>query len=432
MNPDRDKLNFLWFIDLDYEAGVRHGGNLRFFNYARELQTRGHAVSFAVRAKAGDEREKKRAFLESLRAENILTDCFEFAYEYPRSRSRLCSAILYPALANRVLREYQEPVFREVERFVKERAIDVCLLSDRHVLFLAPRLRSRSRVVIDWADSFVLYRWREAASLLRDKNFGKLPHTARYFVEAFAQESFYGKRCDANIVVSPIDKKVLDRINNRAARNHALLNGVALPDANALREVQKIPDRLIFTGNMNFPPNYEAALWFIENVLPKVCERNPRAQFVVAGANPVEELKRKARESEGRVVVTGFVEDMNLEIARSALYVAPLVSGGGFKNKVVEAMACGAHVVATPMAVEFLEENVRENMTVAETPDEMAARIIECFAQPENFVSRTESARRIVSREFAWSRRTDQLLEIVAGAQLRVNLARTEERVSCV
>ena len=133
-------------------------------------------------------------------------------------------------------------------------------------------------------------------------------------------------------------------------RNHTLLNGlsVVIPSA----QPERIETRLIFTGNMNFPPNHEAAMWFIDHVLPLIRQHRPEVTLVVAGRNPLPEL---VAQSGPAVRVLGDVPDMLAEISASSLYVAPLVSGGGFKNKVIEAIACGMFVVSTRRGVEFLD-----------------------------------------------------------------------------
>jgi glycosyltransferase involved in cell wall biosynthesis len=422
------KLNVLWFIDLDYRYGLKHGGNLRFFNYAKELIARGAQVYFAFNKRADDDEQAKRNFLDELKRNRMLSGHFEFDYKYPRHLSRLSSLMINPALANFVLREFQRPIILETERLIAQREINLCIFSARRFLFVVPHIKCGARVLIDWADSFTLYHLREAAAHLKARAFKKLPTALRYLVENFAQESFYGRRAAANIVVSPVDKRVLDAVNRCASKNRVLLNGTTLPDEAQLRRSNKIPHRLAFTGNMNFPPNYQAALWFIDNVLPLLVRHNPRIKFVVAGANPVEELKMRAGE---HVELTGFVEDMNREISQSALYIAPLISGGGFKNKIIEAIANETFVVATPIAVEFLEPRLSELLSVAAAPDEFAEKVLEYLAHPEIFAARLKRAREIVRNEFTWSRRTDELLAIAFESAPAEILTDAKEQTSC-
>jgi glycosyltransferase involved in cell wall biosynthesis len=215
--------------------------------------------------------------------------------------------------------------------------------------------------------------------------------------EAFVEERYYGRRSDFNLAVSPVDKSYLDRANGLPERNRVLLNGV---ESRAAEPCPKVRGRIIFSGIMDFPPNYKSALWFIDEVFPLLRRERPDIKLVIAGGKPVEELRARADE---RIEVTGYVEDLRREIARSELYVAPLVSGGGFKNKVVEAVAAGTYVVATSMAVEFLGPEARRHLLVADTPREMADRVLAYLEDPRKYDADLAALTRIVNEELTWA-----------------------------
>jgi glycosyltransferase involved in cell wall biosynthesis len=170
----------------------------------------------------------------------------------------------------------------------------------------------------------------------------------------------------------------------------------------------KIKDRIIFTGNMDFPPNYRSAIWFIDRVFPLLRERSS-ITLVIAGANPVEELIARSGD---RIEVTGYVDDLRREIARSELYVAPLICGGGFKNKVVEAISSGTFVVATSMAVEFFDPKVREHLLVADTPQQMAGAILSYLKNPQVFLTKLPSLKSIIDNDFTWESKARELVGI--------------------
>jgi len=173
--------------------------------------------------------------------------------------------------------------------------------------------------------------------------------------------------------------------------------------------VPKIAGRLIFTGTMSFPPNHQAAMWFIQRVMPAVEQARGDVRFVVAGQDPCAELRAAARQN---VIVTGLVPDLRQEIASSELYVAPLISGSGFKNKIVEAIASGTFVAATRMAVESMGERLQQLLLVADSADDLARKILRYLEDPERFDERLREAREIVKTEFAWERRVGQLLDV--------------------
>ena len=116
----------------------------------------------------------------------------------------------------------------------------------------------------------------------------------------------------------------------------------------------------------------------------------------------------------------GYVEDLRREIARSQLYVAPLICGSGFKNKVLEAIASGTFVAGTSMAVEFLGSEMRDHILVGDSPQEMAAAIVTYLQNPERFAGNLESLQRIVSEEFSWNRAATELVAIAREATAKV------------
>jgi glycosyltransferase involved in cell wall biosynthesis len=233
----------------------------------------------------------------------------------------------------------------------------------------------------------------------------------RNLTGAYLRERYYGRLSHANVVVSDVDKDALDKISRVPERTHVLLNGVSVPKRHA--RPPKKAGRLIFSGNMNFPPNYQAAIWFIDHVFPLIRKAHQAAHLVVAGANPVPELLQRAGDS---IRVTGYVDDMNDEIAVSSLYVAPLITGGGFKNKVIEAFANGTYIAATSMALEFLDAETVCKILVGDTAESLANGIIQFLSHPEQFEERLLDLHSMVLREFTWRKRTGQLLNIVAKA----------------
>lgn len=164
---------------------------------------------------------------------------------------------------------------------------------------------------------------------------------------------------------------------------------------------------------MDFAPNYEGALWFLNEVFPLVLNRHPDAKLVLAGMNPIPELVARANE---HVEVTGFVENMGAEIARSSLYVSPMISGSGFKNKVVEAVVNGTYVVGTRLSVEFLAPELRQLLAVVRGPEHMAAAINTFLDDPSQFDEKLMRIQMAVRDHFSWHKRSTDLLQLLGHA----------------
>ena len=122
---------------------------------------------------------------------------------------------------------------------------------------------------------------------------------------------------------------------------------------------------LAFTGDMSYWPNEDAVLWFAQEVLPRLRADQPGLRFAVvgrgAGATPA-----PSRGAPWASTLTGAVPDVRPFLAHAALVVAPLRIARGVPNKVLEAMAMGKAVVATPAAVEGLRLGPGQDILIAE------------------------------------------------------------------
>ncbi|HLM57542.1 MAG TPA: glycosyltransferase family 4 protein [Pyrinomonadaceae bacterium] len=390
-----DRLRLLLVGNPVYAAGTAHGGNLRLYGCARELVAAGHEVCLVVRRRPTDDPEVKAKCLEGLKADGVITDHFEIEYRRPRLRGKLARLLFHPALGNLLLGGAQAEAASSLGEIIKTKRADACVFSARDLLFMLPAVRKTAGAVVDWVDSYFLYHFREARLYFRERRFLSALGSLRAMAEAFVEERYYGRQADFNLAVSPVDKSYLDRATGRPGRNGVLPNGV---EAREAVPCEKVRGRIIFTGMMDFPPNYKSALWFIDEVFPLLRGRGVR--LVIAGGNPVEELRARAGED---IEVTGFVEDIRREIARSELYVAPLVCGGGFKNKVVEAVSAGTFVAGTSMAVEFLGPGARRHLLVADEPRALADAILAYLHEPQKYAPDLEALTRIIREELTWA-----------------------------
>jgi sugar transferase (PEP-CTERM/EpsH1 system associated) len=155
--------------------------------------------------------------------------------------------------------------------------------------------------------------------------------------------------------------------------------------------------RAVFTGTMDYRPNVDAVTWFADAVLPSIRARHPIV-FVVAGANPAPGVKRLA-ERPG-IVVTGRVADVRPYVAHAALAVAPLRIARGTQNKVLEAMAMGRPVVATPQAFEGLRAEPGRDLLVGADAAAFAAHV--CDILDGRHPSLGTAARAAVEQNYAW------------------------------
>ena len=134
---------------------------------------------------------------------------------------------------------------------------------------------------------------------------------------------------------------------------------------------------LIFSGKMSYRANEDAALFLLNEILPRIDSLRPNApptSVCIAGSSPRRRLRDAAARWEGRVTITGYVDDLQPYLAESRVAICPMRIGVGIQNKALEAMASGLPVVATPLVSRALDASVAERALRVASDSETFAR----------------------------------------------------------
>jgi glycosyltransferase involved in cell wall biosynthesis len=176
------------------------------------------------------------------------------------------------------------------------------------------------------------------------------------------------------------------------------------------RRMPAEPGRIVFTGSMNWPPNEDAAEHFSRDMLPAIRSRLPDASFWIVGADPSARVRSLA--SLPGIHVTGTVADIRPWIWSAAVYVSPLRYGLGVKNKILEAMASGAAMVATTRSLSGTPLVDGRDAMVADNDAKFADAVVRLLSEPELRNSLAGEARRRAEAEYSWESITSKFEEL--------------------
>jgi len=177
------------------------------------------------------------------------------------------------------------------------------------------------------------------------------------------------------------------------------------------------PATVVFTGNMGYPPNEEAVLWFAREAWPRLRSLVPSIRWQIVGADPSEQVRALAHAEhsvDSRIEVTGRVPDVAEYLARATLAICPLRSGSGTQMKVQEAMAVGTPVVATSVANRGVGGLPGRDLLVADAGPEFASAIAHLISDDLARRRLGEAGRALVERDFRWEQHAQQLSAIYA------------------
>lgn len=126
-------------------------------------------------------------------------------------------------------------------------------------------------------------------------------------------------------------------------------NSVKLPPAEELNTFVHVND-LVFVGKMDYAPNIIAVTFFAKEIYPKLKERYPELTFSIVGARPGDSVNKLQYIS--GVKVTGFVNSVAPFYKNATIIVAPMLTGAGIQNKIIQAMSFGCCVATTSLGAE--------------------------------------------------------------------------------
>jgi glycosyltransferase involved in cell wall biosynthesis len=177
------------------------------------------------------------------------------------------------------------------------------------------------------------------------------------------------------------------------------------------------PPTVMFLGNYPHDPNRDAAVFFGTRVWPIIRKEVPDGRFLAVGRGPTADMLQVA-ERDPSIRITGEVDDVRPFFYESDVFVCPVRMGGGFRGKVLEAMASGVPVVSTALGAEGIPARSGENMLLAESPEEIARATLDLLGDKDLAGRVSKNARQLVVEDFSWQKGVE-ILEEVLGEVVR-------------
>jgi len=204
--------------------------------------------------------------------------------------------------------------------------------------------------------------------------------------------------CEQNVFCTPLEQRIFDEAIP-GAPSTVLRNGVDLETFRPAPDEAE-PNHLVFTGVMDYYPNIEGCVFFVNEVLPRVRSEFPDARFTIVGAHPTPEVERLAQEP--GVTVTGFVDDVRDHMRRASISVAPMHIARGIQNKVLEAMAMGLPVVGTESATQGTDGAAGRDFLLADDAEPFAEAVLGLLRDPGRARELGAQGRRFVEENYDW------------------------------
>ncbi len=237
----------------------------------------------------------------------------------------------------------------------------------------------------------------------------ELPRTRHY-------ERMLANAFNRMLVTSPVDKAAFEAIANSQLPISVVPNGVDL-DYFSPSDLTREPNTLVFSGKMSYHANVTAAVYLVNNIMPRVWAHKPDVKLWIVGKDPTPDVQACATRHPDRVVVTGMVPDMRAYLRKASVAVVPVVYGAGIQNKVLEAMACGTSVVTSDKTTGSLQPGFENALCVALDTESFVRGVLRLLDDSAERARLGRAGRHYVEAHHDWNMIADRLAAIYAGVR---------------
>jgi peptidoglycan/xylan/chitin deacetylase (PgdA/CDA1 family)/glycosyltransferase involved in cell wall biosynthesis len=228
--------------------------------------------------------------------------------------------------------------------------------------------------------------------------------------ETYREEINVCRRVSAILTTSQDDMKVLDE-QVPGKTKFVIPNGVDVsyfvPSDNETE-----PYSMIFTGTMDYVPNQDGMLYFLDQIFPLIKSKQPKAKIYIVGKNPPESLKRR---SSSDIIITGYVDDVRPYTEKASVYVVPLRMGSGTRLKILEGLAMKKPIVTTSIGCEGIDVTNGKDVVIADNPSLFADEVVNLFTDKSKSAALGASGYKLVTNRYNWEAIASSMDEVLTN-----------------
>ena len=221
-------------------------------------------------------------------------------------------------------------------------------------------------------------------------------------------ETNYWKHADRLITMSDDDRNYILNRYPGISKVDVVANGVDIDFFVKTKKMLPKDPTVLIVGTFKWLPNIEAVTYLVQEIWPLVLSKLPQAKLHIVGFSPT--AKIQSYNQHKSITVSGNVKDIRDAYAKAHVLLAPVKSGKGTRYKVLEAMATGTPIVATPLAVEGIT-GIKSGVhaMVGKSPDELATKTIRVLTDFSLQNKLALNSRRLVSNQYGWPKISNDL-----------------------
>lgn len=302
--------------------------------------------------------------------------------------------LLFCSLPFNVTRFKNRQFAAMLAKMLQNDAFDIIQLEGPHMGIYLPVIKKNSKAkVVLRAHNVEHVLWREITN-------GTKPILKRLYLQNMVHrlqnfEIELISKVDGVVAISESDSSIIRKISHPKFVE-VIPFGVDISDYNKNKLPQE--NSIFFIGALDWIPNQEGLIWFLDSVWPLLRLKLPHVTFHVAGRNVT--LNLKTRMAAQNVYFYGEVPNAVVFMEQFQIQIVPLFSGSGVRVKIVEGMAMGKAIVTTSKGAEGINAEDGTHLLIADTPEAFVNSISELMNDRSKLNFLEENARVFISKEF--------------------------------
>lgn len=370
---------------------LEKGDKLRIYNQIKELSVNHEIVLVAI--------DTENSSTESI---NVLKSFCKEVHVFKISKLEIVFQLLkgiFSKLPFQIHYYYNTRINDQIEKLITSFGPDIIHC---HLIRVAEYVRNiKCKKVLDYMDTFSLglsRRTSKQAFYLRW--IFKLESNRVREYESNVFDDF-----DAHTIISEQDRIHIDHPNKNEIKiiNNGISSDFIQYKVSELKEYD-----LLFTGNMSYQPNVDAAI-YISKLVNKLIPKYPNLKVAISGINPTSQVLDLQNEN---IEVTGWLPDLKTIYAKSRLFIAPMQIGTGLQNKLLEAMAMRVPCITSKLANNALKAKHEHEIIECEFEEEYINAIEILLNNKEKSAEIANNAYQFVINNYDWKSSVNELIEI--------------------
>ena len=301
---------------------------------------------------------------------------------------------------------FESSAFRlQIKELLSQYQFDIIQLEGLPLLLYTDEIKKYSQAKIVYRAHNVEHQiWQRLAA--NESNFLKRIYYKILTRQVKSFEIKGAQQVDIILPITSLDASFFTKELSTTKPMHvvpACIDQIALPST-----ISSALHQLFFIGALDWLPNQEGLKWFIHECLPSIENVFPDTRFHIAGRHMPSSIAALAS---ANIIIHGEVESAQQFIKDHGLMIVPLLSGGGMRIKIIEAMMLQKAIVSTSIGAEGIQYQQRENIIIADDANQFANAIIELFQDAELAHNIASNARQLAIQNYSSNKVAAELLQ---------------------